>query len=386
MRVYYTLTALRQTFNVTFLTSEYFIEQKGLKEQLAALCDELIVLPAVYNNYGIKKQFIKFSALIYLFITGLKFSNYLIGDLEFSPRRIRNAIRNKKFDMVLFEYWHAHNSVSVFKKIKVPCILDMHNILLQSHKIHFNWKAPSFIKKIQILKYQKAEESSWNKFDAVIAINKKEYDYVSSSVPSSVKVFYIAMGIDLAAWPYVWQPATPKRLAYYGGMGSQHNKQNALYCVNSIMPLVWEKYPVTEFWIIGSEPDNELLSLQKDLRVHVTGYQQSVKDTLKHVSVLLCPWHGKYGFRSRIIEVMATGVTIIASHDSVDGMELEENKGIYFAENASDFAAIALKLLDNEAVLARQSKEAREQVEKMYSFESTYQSGVNEIKDWLLNR
>jgi len=387
LRVHYTLKALRPIFNIVFLTSESFIDQESEEEaEIRLLCDELILLPTVYKRSHFDHIFIKFSGAIYSFFTGLKFSNFLAAYFEFSPKRIRMATLGLSLDLVLFEYWHAYKSISVFKSRNIPCILDMHNVLLHSYISQYDWTLPRFVKRIHIRKYQIAEVNSWKSFDAIIAINNSELNYVKRHVSSSVKLFYIAMGIDMSVWPYVWQPCKPQRLAYYGGMGSLHNKRNALFCVESVMPFIWEKYPDTEFWIIGNDPDNELVSLEEDPRIHVTGYQEKVQDSLKYISVFLCPWHGKYGFRSRIIEVMATGVPVICSRDAVDGMELQEGEGLFFAESGPEFASLAVAFLSDKELLANQSKQARKQVEEIYSFENTYQSGFEEIKIWVLNR
>ena len=386
MRVLYSLIALRFFFHVTFLTSKTDLEDSYYEGELRGKCDELLIMPTTYKKNGFYRLLIKFLGVVYSFFTGLKFSNFVINYFDYSPKRISDAIVGKKFDLVLFEYWHAYKSVQMFKSRNVPCILDMHNVLLQSYISHYNLFLPDFVKKLHINMYQKEEENSWRNFDAIIAINKSEYNYVSGKVPSGIKLFYMAMGIDLGRWPYLWNPVKPQRLCYYGGMGSHHNKQNALFCVNSIMPLIWEKYPGAEFWIVGNNPDNELLSLEKDSRIHVTGYQGNINEVLKYISVLLCPWHGKYGFRSRIIEVMATGVPVISSRDAVDGMELEEGNGLFFAENATEFAKLSIDLLNDEKLLTNQSLQAREQVENLYSFENTYQVGVEEIRNWLINR
>jgi glycosyltransferase involved in cell wall biosynthesis len=286
----------------------------------------------------------------------------------------------------LFEYLHAYKSVSVFKKRNIPCVLDMHNVLLQSYKSQYDRPLPQFIKKYHIKKYQMTEVNSWKSFDAIIAINNNELNYVKQNVAQGIKLFYIAMGIDMSKWPYVWQPAKPQRFAYYGGMAAIYNKQNALFCVKSIMPLVWKKYPETEFWIIGSDPDNELMLLEQDPRIRVIGYQENVQNSLKHISVFLCPWKGKYGFRSRIVEVMATGIPVICSRDAIDGMELQEGRGLFFAENEHEFADQAINLVNNLRLLEDQSKQARIQVEELYSFENTYQSGFEKIRNWIINR
>lgn len=90
------------------------------------------------------------------------------------------------------------------------------------------------------------------------------------------------------------------------------------------------------------------------------------------MSLVLCPWQGKFGFRSRLIEVMALGVPVVATPDAVFGMGLEEGQGLLLAETDADLGQICLNLLADGQGLCRHSRLARQQVEAKFSFPATY--------------
>ena len=107
-------------------------------------------------------------------------------------------------------------------------------------------------------------------------------------------------------------------MIYFGGLGSDHNQMKYLN-VTIIMPSLWEKYSDIEFWIVGSNPRKKIKQLMvHDRRVNVTGYLEDVVKILKTMSFLICPWSGKYGFRSRIIEVILES---LLSHHLMQYME-----------------------------------------------------------------
>ena len=377
-RVYYTLRAVREHFHITFLTISTPEKSTELKKTLATFVDEVIILPSITQSSMLKKVYHKVMGKIYSGVTGLKESNYTIGEVEFSPARLEKVIGNKKFELVLFEYFHAYKATEVFSKRYIPVILDTHNILWQTYIEHVLKKQnrPSFIKDIYLKKYRRIEEYAWDKFDYVIAINRNEFQYMSSTVKLA-KVIYMPMGIDLANWQYGFSPTQPPRLAYYGGLGSAHNQKSALICAEKIMPLVWEKYPGAELWIIGTKPPEHIKALARDKRIHVTGFVEKASDALNPISVVLCPWEGKYGFRSRIVEVMALGVPMITSFDAVDGMDFTNGHGIFLTDSINEMASIALSLLDNPEKLLQQSHQANEAVNNMYSYEATYVAAID---------
>ena len=93
---------------------------------------------------------------------------------------------------------------------------------------------------------------------------------------------------------------------------------------------------------------------------------------LATMRAVLCPWRGTYGFRSRLIEVMAVGTPVVATPDAVFGMGLEVGEGLHLAERDGALAEQCRILLQDYAVAHDQSMRARKQVEERFSFDETY--------------
>ena len=195
------------------------------------------------------------------------------------------------------------------------------------------------------------------------------------------------MRTDLTLWSYAWRPHTqPKKIAYYGGLGSRHNQEDALACYKQIMPHIWKQFPDAELWLIGSNPPDQLQALTSDKRVKVTGFVKDVQALLSTMSVVVCPWTGTYGFRSRLIEVLAIGVPLVASNDAVWGMGVKNAETALLGATHEELAANALKLLSDESYSAEQSRHGRSWVERALSFERTYGEFARELRSWLEGR
>jgi glycosyltransferase involved in cell wall biosynthesis len=386
-RVYYTLRALQRKFNVTFATTDAAGDPSQIRKALAPVCDEIVLL-ASGEKYAWSKSWHRYASAAYVGITGLKASNYAIGRVAFPPSRLKSALGTLQFDCALFEYWHAARSTQFFQTRGIPCVLDMHNVLWQSYKRQLDGMnaAPQWWKRRALRRYQSAEEEAWNRFDAVIAINREEERYTRSKLTSTAPVFYAPMGIALEKWPYCWQPEQPPRIAYYGSLKSPHNQQYALQCCREIMPVIWERFPEAELWIVGGGPPDSIQELTRDPRVKVTGYVENLPSVLRTMSAVLCPWSGTYGFRSRIVEVMGVGAPVVASPDAVFGMDLEDGRGIALGRHSVELGRLALRLLEDSSWCTAQSRMARDQIECIYSFQSTYGRLAEELDGWLENR
>lgn len=381
LRVYYTLKALKETCEVTFLTFCKDEEKKKIITGLGELCDEFILLPTLQSGSFLVKIINRLKAHIFSLRTGLKLSNYHIGEVEFSPSRIKNAIGNKVFDLAIFEYFHAWRSAFVFKEKGIPTVLDMHNILWQSYlrQKQLKSKLPVFIKKHYFKLYKKAEENSWSAFDYLIAINKTEFEYVNEHTDGKMKVIFMPMGIDITQWNYLWKPSKNPVLAYYGNLGTTHNADDAMECAQVIMPEIWKEFPEAELLIVGSNPPQRILELTKNNKIRVTGFVEFVQPVLGTATIMIIPWKGTYGFRSRIVEVMALGLPVVATYDAVDGMEMKNGQGIFLAKSTSEMVIPIINMLTIPSLLESQSKTARKVAEEMYNYEVTYLKALGEI-------
>jgi glycosyltransferase involved in cell wall biosynthesis len=374
-RVLNKLKAFNVEFTTTFVTNAPAASIDEVHRKLLEYCNNAIVFPSLYGRSLSTKLGYRLRALIYNAKHGLKLSNYIINKVEFPPERLKPLLLTNQYDGALFEYWHAVDAVDLFVQNRIPTILDMHDILWKSRTRQLDTMPfmPPWWKKRSIELYKFHEESAWKDFDALIAINSAEADYVRNKVSEQIQIFYAPMGVDLTQWPYAWSPVQPPRIVYYGGLGSVHNQQDALFCAEKIMPIIWAELPDTELWLVGSNPPPLLKALtSKDSRIKVTGYVQDVQDVLKTATLALCPWTGTYGFRSRLIEMMSIGIPIVASSDAVYGMDLDSERGLFLRDNAESMAEMSLHLLNHPLVASEQSRLAHDQVKTKFDFANTY--------------
>ena len=374
MRIKYSVESLKNDFHITFLSTSPKAQLEEVKYKLKRFVDESIILPTKYEG-KIFKTIYRFIGFIWMILTGLKFSNFIVSKVDFTLKRLESALAGKEFDIVLYEYWHTYKTIDYFKKRNVPTILDMHNILWQSYRSQLNMTLwiPSVCKDWLVKRYKKHEEFAWQCYDGLIAINKNEFNYVNGITNNSTNNIHIPMGVDLSKWSVERDPAHPPRVGYYGGLGSPHNQKDALKCYTDIMPNVWEKYPEVELWLVGSNPPNHLKELgKKDKRIHVTGYIKNVGEILKTMTVMVCPWEGTYGFRSRIIELMALGLPIVTTKEALDGMKLPKNDCVLITNDYSQYRSHITHLISDNEFNIKIGNQVKQFAHKYYSLEKSY--------------
>jgi len=376
------VTHAREYFKVIFLTYSLKKNINEIKEKMESIVDECIVLPSIYNQNFIFKLWFTLISLFFIFRTGLKKSNFIIGKLELTEKRIANALKNKSVDIVIYEYWHASDSSDFFKKLSIPVILDMHDKLSSAYKLELsrNKKIPKILKERFLEQYHLEELRAWSQFDGIIAINKFELEEVKKQ---NIKheLFFCPMGIDLDFWAYSYNPVTPIRFGFYGGLGSAPNHIQALKTIKDIMPLVWKEIPESELWLIGNNPNDELIQFTRtDPRIVVTGFIEDVRSILSSITAIFCPWEGVFGFRSRIVELMALGIPVIASPDAIEGMGIKNGFGVLIAKTCEEFSNKGIEIASNFAYAKQLSIIARSEVESLFSADKTYGNLFRDIE------
>lgn len=377
VRIQNILKAVVKQFDVTFLSgcdrndisnNDDFLKSIGV--------NNTIFLPS-RNRENIASRYLYGGlSILTKYLVGMPSHLFYSGLINLTPKRVADSLQDKHFDIVLFEYWFSSPSVNYFKKLGIPCVLDMHDILwkklVTSDKFHsYNVSKNNHVKFLA-RRYRKFEEASWQRFDHLIAINHEEAVYVSERMNSNVSIITAGTGVDINEWPYCWDPAVPPRIVFYGSLSGKENEVAALQCANRIMPLVWSKVPNAELWLVGANPTGSLRALQTNPRIKVTGFVDRVQDVLSSAVVMLCPLKGKYGFRSRLIEAMALGVPLGVTPDAVYGMGLEDGKGIFVHDSDEKIADSTLNLLLSPDIAKEQSILARTYVKERFSFDATY--------------
>jgi glycosyltransferase involved in cell wall biosynthesis len=384
LRVRHSLAALRAKFHVTVVTTAKSAEAGALGAELRKHCDATVIVPSGADDGIVVRAWRRVAGTIYCLWSGEKWSNYVIGRQQFSPSHLLGLARSGEYDCVLYEYWHANDSTKVFRDRGIPVVLDMHNILWQARhqQLAARPSMPLWLSRAILARYRHREERAWRRYDGLIAINDAEKKYAASRVESRARMFHVPMGIPLDSWSYQWQPTRVPRIAYYGGLRSRHNQKSALECVRDVMPIVWAEFPETELWLVGSNPPSHIQDLA-DSRVKITGFVKDVPSVLRSMTAVLCPWHGTYGFRSRVIEVMALGVPLIATPDAINGMELAPGNGLLLASNPGEMARHVVQLLRDPSLARDHSLAARAQVSDRFDFSQTYGRLAHELEEWI---
>jgi len=221
VRILNILKAAKGRFETTFLSTCARQDIPSNEKALQSICSQVVILPSRNRkNHAIRFLHRTVCSLLH-YSVGLPSELYYSGILNLSPKRVQDVLDGTLFDIVLFEYWFGSRAVEYFKKVGVPCILDMHDILW---KKRVTSKMPNENNRALVRKYQDFldrryrlfEEAMWNRFDGLISINIAEEKYVRRKLPSNISIINAGTGVDVSEWPYYFLRFTFEQAEYTG--------------------------------------------------------------------------------------------------------------------------------------------------------------------------
>lgn len=366
-RVFNTLIALAIEWdNITLYTTNEYKSDKRKIDYVTDLNKNLKI------KYIVNKKPSLIVSIYFKIMPYLGFGKESNFSIPFIFGKIQNDL--ELHDAVLFEYWHLYKLSKKLRDKGVYTICDTHNILLNSYKEFICGKKlfPKLYKDFLINKYKKLEfeKALKNSFDLLIAINREEEILLNIEFPNQ-KVYYFPMGVKLDQYDIKTTVLTSQKnytILYYGGLGSDRNSKACIQVVDALKDI---KTINVKLKIIGSNPP---LFLQKYVSenndVTLLGYVQNLEQEFSDVDLAVIPFEGKYGFRSRLIELIHFGIPVLTTKDAVWGMGFTDCKDIILYENSLpksiENALVDYNLRQNVMV------NAKEKIEQEFTFEKTY--------------
>ena len=156
---------------------------------------------------------------------------------------------------------------------------------------------------------------------------------------------------------------------FTGGMAWHPNVDAVLYFYSEILPIVKKSVPELEFYVVGMNPVKAVRDLAADKSVVVTGFVPDIRPYLAQSAVVVCPLRISFGIKNKVLEAMAMGKPVVGTPPSYDGIDVSYGRDAIVARDPAEFAAKVVDFLKDGRMRAEIGQNAREFVEKKYSWE-----------------
>ncbi|MGE0744143.1 MAG: TIGR03087 family PEP-CTERM/XrtA system glycosyltransferase [Rhodospirillales bacterium] len=144
-------------------------------------------------------------------------------------------------------------------------------------------------------------------------------------------------------------PAGARAIVFTGRMDYWANIDGVTWFARDILPLVRQRCPQAQFWIVGSHPAKAVQALADVPAVTVTGRVDDVRPYLAHAAVVAAPLRVARGVPNKILEAMSMAKPVVATGQAMNGIRAERGRDILIADEAAAFAAAVADVIDGAA-------------------------------------
>jgi glycosyltransferase involved in cell wall biosynthesis len=190
------------------------------------------------------------------------------------------------------------------------------------------------------------------------------------SSPPRITVVPIAVDTALQA-PIERQPGSLNILT----LGTLHYPPNAdgiRWFIEEVYPKIQQRIPQVTLTIVGKNPPQDFLeaaSRQPD-SIRVTGYVPDLLPYYQQAALMVVPVRAGGGMRVRILEAFSRAIPVVTTTVGLEGIDARPGEEVLVADSPADFAAAALRLLQDPELQNRLGQQGRCLAERRYDWQA----------------
>ncbi len=290
-----------------------------------------------------------------------------------APREFRNrdlawlihrTIYTKKVDVLQLEYTVLGQYAGEFRRS--PSMLFEHDVYFQSiarRLPYMNGLVERVEARWEYLRALRYELKLLPRMDRVQVCTRDNAEYLESFLPGlkgKIDDGFRA-GIDTAQ--YAFKPAgrEPFTLLFLGSFRHLPNVEALQWFLKYVFPKIRAAEPRAKLVIVGSDPPPRHSLLDAEA-IEMIGFVEDVREPLARYAVFVCPILAGSGIRVKLLEAFAAGIPVVSTRVGAEGLTDKDGAVCALADDATGFAAHAVRLLQDSAEAEALARRARADV------------------------
>ena len=361
IRLYNLLKLLSKKHKITLICEKRPNQTENDVKEVEKICEKVITVER-------KKQWSAKNVIK----TGFSLDAFLITGHKSAEMTgiIKAELDKQKYDLIHVETFYVMQNLP---KVSLPVVLVEHNIEYLVYK-RFVDNAPFFARPLlllDVLKLKKQEEYFWKKATKLVAVSELEKNIMTRD-----DVQIVQNGVDLEKFKFQAPESKflnkEKRALFIGDFKWIQNKDAVSFIIKEIWPKINLKFKTgnLKLWIVGRNMPQSLKNLSDDKNVIFDdNNKDKTEDIYGKSFMLLAPLRVGGGTSYKVLEAMATGTAVVTTNLGIEGIKAKNNVHVLASEDSETIAKNAERLLSDKNLYEELAKNAREFIEKHYSWD-----------------
>jgi sugar transferase (PEP-CTERM/EpsH1 system associated) len=289
----------------------------------------------------------------------------------FYSRTLRSLIdkklRNEEFDLIfVFCSSMAQYVEDVYAISRVIDFVDVDSEKWLQYSCYSRFPY-AWLYALESRRLRRYEKQLAKSYQHCFLVSEKEVDDFRRLVSPCPTLTPILNGVDGDLFQPSDERYDPNTLVFTGAMDYFANVEAVIYFAREILPHISNVIPDVKFYVVGSNPTEELNALAKaSPNIVVTGYVDQVQPYMAQAAVFVAPMRIARGVQNKILEAMAMGVPVVTSSLGHEGISAVPGTDIFVEDEAESFANRVIDLMRDDGLRLTTSVNARRVVEQSY--------------------
>ncbi len=187
------------------------------------------------------------------------------------------------------------------------------------------------------------------------------------------KTCTISMGVDLDGFnPQLVFPKPEgmgnRALIFTGRMDYWPNVDAVTWFAREVMPLLRQKMPQAQFYIVGGAPNGQVQALANEPGIVVTGRVADVQPYLQHGLAAVAPMQIARGIQNKVLEALAMAKPTIVTQEALAGVNAPVGEAVLLASAPQQWCDAITMLSANPEKSAAMAAAGRRFVEAQFGW------------------
>lgn len=362
IRSYNLIKHLSKKHKITLCSLIKFESERKFADKLKPFCEKVFVFKRAEKPWSLE-NIIKTGFSAYPFLVIRNYSSQEKGALQ-------KILLNETFDIIHAETFYVSPHIP---KTNIPTVLVDQTIESQVYQ-HYVDNYKYFLLRpllyIDVLKIKYWESYFWKKAARVVAVSEADAKRMRERVRGlSVTVVPNGVGEDLMEDVNMHYS---KNILFIGNYAWLQNIEAAKILANEVFPRILELIDGAKLLIAGQNTDR-VSGLKRDnisLVDLAVDDIEGVKRVYEQSGVLVAPLYGPGGTRLKILGAMAAKLPVVTTKIGISGIDARDGGEVLKGDTPQDLADLTVKILEDRNLYEKIAKQARELVEREYSYGS----------------
>jgi polysaccharide biosynthesis protein PslH len=337
---YHRLRTLSKNNKITLITFYQSPEEVMLLSKISPFCEK------IYPIY-LPKWKIVINIFKCLFNRRIPFQSACYLSSEFQLK-INEILKAFEFDVVHYFLLRVAEYSVPAELPKVVELIDSMQLNLLS-RLDLEKPLRKVLFREELRRLSVYEKQIMDKFDHSILVSEKDKEYFGSNHD---QISIVPNGIDFNVFKPIDKNglySNVVNIIFSGNMSYIPNIQAIQWFVNNCWDAILQQCTDAQLIIAGVEPVKEIIKLEKNKRIKVTGKVESMAETIAQADISIVPMQSGSGMQNKILEAMACGIPIVASTFGLGTIKAINNESILIADTPSEFIDRVILLIEDQS-------------------------------------